>query len=60
MQPMSVFLDIEKFEGFWWKGADFSKTQGVCHAIHIFFASTLGKDLLCQVNCNSPKKAHPE
>ena len=60
MQPMSVFLDIEQFEGFWWKGVDISKTQGVCHVIHIFFVSTLGKDLLCQVNCNSSEKAHPE
>ena len=31
-----VFLDIAKF-------ADFSRTQGVRHVIHIVFGSSLGK-----------------
>ena len=25
------------------KNVDFSRTQGVCHVIHIFFGSSLGK-----------------
>ena len=43
MQSMSIFLDIAKFAGYRWKNADFSKTQGVCHVIHIFFGFSLGK-----------------
>ena len=31
-----------------WKNADISRTQAVCHAIHIFFGSSLGKVWLCQ------------
>ena len=40
---MSVFLDISKFADFRLKNADVSRTQGVCHVIHIFFESSLGK-----------------
>ena len=43
VQSMSVFLDITKFADFRWKNADVSRTQGVCHVIHIFFGSSLGK-----------------
>ena len=42
MQSISVFLDIAKFADFRLKNADVSRTQGVCHAIHIIFASFLG------------------
>ena len=42
MQSISVFLDITKFADFWWKNADVSRSQ-VCHVIHIFFGSSLGK-----------------
>ena len=40
---MSVFLDIAKFANFRRKSADVSRTQTVCHVIHIFFGSSLGK-----------------
>ena len=43
MQFIPVFLDIEKFADFRSKIADVSGTQGVCHVIHIFFGSFLGK-----------------
>ena len=43
MQSISVFLDITKFADLRWKNADVSRTQGVCHVIHIFFGSSLGK-----------------
>ena len=43
MQSIHVFLDIAKFADFRWKIADASGTQGVCHVIHIFFGSFLGK-----------------
>ena len=33
MQSVSVFLDVD----FQWKITDVSRTQGVCHVIHIFF-----------------------
>ena len=49
MQSISVFFDITKFEDFQWKIADVKRTQGVCHVIHIFFGSSLGKVQLCQV-----------
>ena len=32
------------------KNADVSRTQGVCLAIDVFFGSSLGKLLLCQVS----------
>ena len=37
MQYVSVFFDITKFADSRRKNADVSKTQGVCHVIHIFF-----------------------
>ena len=37
------FPDILKIADFRWKNADVSRTQGVCHVIHIFFGSSLGK-----------------
>ena len=43
MESISVFLDIAKFADFRYKNADASKTQGVCHLIHIFFGSSLNK-----------------
>ena len=43
MQSMSVLLDIVKFADFWRKNADVSRTQEVCHVIHIFSGSFLGK-----------------
>ena len=43
MQSIHVFLDIAKSADFPWKTADFSRTQGMCHVIHIFFGSFLGK-----------------
>ena len=43
MQYISVFLDVAKFADFWWKNAGVSRTHGVCHVIHIFFGSSLGK-----------------
>ena len=43
MKSISVFLDIAKFTDFRWKNADASSTQGVCHVIHRFFGSSLGK-----------------
>ena len=42
MQSTSVFLDIAKFADIWQKNADVSRTQGVCHVIHIYFRSSLG------------------
>ena len=50
MNSISVFLDIAKFADFRRKNADFSRTLGVCHMIHIFFGSSLGKAQLCQVS----------
>ena len=43
MQSVSLFLDIAKIADVRWKNADFSRTQGVCHVIHMFFGSSLGK-----------------
>ena len=43
MQSISVFLDIAKFADFLLKNAYVSRTQPLCHAIHIFFGSSLGK-----------------
>ena len=43
MQSVSVFLDETKSADFQRKNADVSRTQGVCHVIHIFFASSLEK-----------------
>ena len=43
MQSISVFPDIEKLADFRWKNADISRTEGLCHVIHIVFGSFLGK-----------------
>ena len=43
MQSISVFLDIAKFDDFQGKNDDVSRTQGVCHVIHIFFECSLGE-----------------
>ena len=43
MQSISVFLDITKFADFRWKNGDVSRAKGVCHVIHVFFGSSLGK-----------------
>ena len=43
MYQIAVVLDIAKFVDFQWKNDDFSRTQGVCHMIHIFFGPSLGK-----------------
>ena len=43
MQSISLFSDIAKFADFQIKNADVSRTQGLCHVIHIFFGSSLGK-----------------
>ena len=37
MKFISVFLNIAKFADFQQKNPDVSRTQGVCHLIHIFF-----------------------
>ena len=37
---------IAKFADFRWKNADVSRTQRVCHVIHIFFGSSLGKEVI--------------
>ena len=50
MQSISVFPDIAKFADIWWKNSDVSKTQWLCHMIHIRFVSSLGKVQLCQVS----------
>ena len=50
MLSISVFLDMAKFADFRWKNANVSRTQSVCHLIHIFFGSSLGKVWLCQVS----------
>ena len=39
MESISVFLDIAKFT----KNTDVSRTQRVCHMIHIVFGSSAGK-----------------
>ena len=42
---ISVFLDIAKFADFRKKNADVSRTQAVCHVIHIVFGTSLGINL---------------
>ena len=37
------FLDIAKFVDLRWKSADVSRTQGMCHVIHLFFRFSLSK-----------------
>ena len=43
MESISVFLEIAKFADFREKNNDVSRTQGVCHMIHIVFGPSLGK-----------------
>ena len=43
MQSIHLFLDIARFDDLRWKIADVSRSQGLCHMIHIFFKSFLGK-----------------
>ena len=43
MQSVSVFLDIAKIADFWWKNANLSGTQVVCHVIDVSFGSFLDK-----------------
>ena len=43
MQSTYVFPGIAKFADLWWKNTDVNRPQGVCHVIHIFFGSSLGK-----------------
>ena len=38
-----IRTDITKIAEFGWKNADVSRTQGMCHVIHVFFESSLGK-----------------
>ena len=44
MQSISVFLDMTKVANFWWKNADASRSQDVCHMIYLFgsFLAGLG------------------
>ena len=44
MKFISVFVNIAKFADFWRKNDDVSRTQEVCHVIHIFFGPSLGKE----------------
>ena len=46
MQSIPVFFDMTKFADVRRKNADVSRTQKVCHLIHIFFGYSLGK-----INC---------
>ena len=43
MRSITVFLDTVKLADFRLKNADVSRTQRVCHVIHIFFGSPLAK-----------------
>ena len=42
MQSISVFLDIVKFADLWLKDAVVSRTQELCHVIHIFSGPSFG------------------
>ena len=44
MDSMSVIHDIAIFADFRWKNGDVRRTQGVCHVIHMYFGSSLGKE----------------
>ena len=44
MQFLSVFHDIAKIANFWWKNADASSTQVVCHMIYLFSGFALAND----------------
>ena len=43
MESISAFLDIAKFANFRGENTYVSRTQGVCHVIHIVFGTSLGK-----------------
>ena len=43
MHSIFVFLDLAKFADFRWKNGDVSRTQGVCHVIHIHFGPSVDK-----------------
>ena len=43
MESIPVFLDTTKFADFPQKNSVVSRTQRVCHVIHIVFESSLGK-----------------
>ena len=43
MQSTHVYLNLANFDDDQWKLADASKTQEVCHVIHITVWSFLGK-----------------
>ena len=43
MQSVSIFLDIAKSADFRGKNANVRETERVCHVIHIFLESYLGK-----------------
>ena len=43
METISVFPVVKKFAGLRWKKTGVSRTQGVCHVIHIYFVSSLDK-----------------
>ena len=52
MQSISLFLDIVKFADFQSKNVDDSKTQGVCHVIHVFLGkSSLGNKCAKSHHC---------
>ena len=38
-----MFFDKTKAANFMQKNADVSRNKGLCHVIHIFFESSLGK-----------------
>ena len=50
MQSISVFLDIAGFGDFRWADAGVGGDQRACRVIHMFFGSSLGRVLLCQVS----------
>ena len=43
MQSISSFHDKTKFTDFQGRNGDVSRSQGVCHVIHVFIGWTLGK-----------------
>ena len=42
VQSKSVFLHATKFEDFWQKNADVSRSKGLSYMIHMIFGSYLG------------------
>ena len=43
VESIPVFPVILKIADFRWKNAGFSRTQGMCHMIYVFFGSSFGK-----------------